>query len=214
MCYSLELSSISLTVGLLGCYLLVRYSRQKYTNTNKAIAIFFAFVYLMQLIELMLWADTKCTNGLNRIASSIGPLLNHFQPVILLIVSTVYLKSANVINQSFVYSVNVIYSIYTVYMYGKYIADEQKHGICTGINAEGHLDWPWKNYFQYVFYLLLIVFNVINYYNNGYLVISLIVSFGLLYISSTNYKKNVGEFWCLMVVSVPYLILLLQLVRN
>ena len=161
MCYSLELSAVSLTVGLLGCFLLIRYSPRQYLNTNKAISFFFAFVYLMQLIEMMLWADQSCNNGLNRIASSLGPLLNHFQPVVLLYFAIQYLPSANIITPSIVYIVNAIYTIYVIYMYGKYCIDEKKHHFCTRTNSDGHLDWPWKNYFAYEFYLLIMIMCII-----------------------------------------------------
>jgi hypothetical protein len=210
MCYSLRLSALSLTVGLLGCYLLIRYSSISFANTNKAIGIFFAFVFLMQLIEMMMWSDQSCKSGLNRIASLLGPLFNHLQPVILLLLAIYYIPSANVIPNSILYLLNFLYVFYVVVMYGKYVKDERKHGFCTRTNSEGHLDWLWKRYFNYTFYFAILIINAINYYKNGYLMVALIASFGLLYLSTTNFKKNIGEGWCISVVSVPYIILVMQ----
>ncbi len=213
MCYSLRLSALSLSVGLLGCYLLVRLAPPKYRAISKAIALFFAFVYLMQLIEMMMWTDQECNNGLNRIASSLGPLLNHLQPVVLLVAATAFLPSARIIPQSLVYFANAAYVFYVIYMYGKYVSVGSAgngHEFCTRPNAEGHLDWPWKHYFEYGFYFFMMILNAVNYYQNPQLMIALVVSFALLYVSGTQFTKNIGEFWCLMVVSVPYVILAWQ----
>jgi hypothetical protein len=163
----------------------------------------------MQLIEMAMWTDQSCTSGLNYIATTIGPLLNHFQPVVLLLVAMYFIPSAGLIPTSVIYALNVAYIIYTIYMYGKYVTASSKHKLCTRTNREGHLDWPWKHYFVYAIYLAMMVINAANYYENKFLMIALVVSFGLLYASILNYSKNVGEFWCLMVVSVPYIILFL-----
>jgi hypothetical protein len=212
MCYSLRLSALSLTVGLLGCFLLIRYSPAKFANSNKAIAIFFAFVYLMQLVEMAMWADQSCSSGLNRIASSLGPLFNHLQPVVLLALAINYMPSAGLIPMPAIYLLNFAYLAYVFYKYGEYVVNGGKHKFCTRPNREGHLDWPWKYTFIYGFYFAIMLINSANYYNNKYLMLALVLSFGLLYLSATKFKKNVGELWCLLVVSVPYFILLVQYV--
>jgi hypothetical protein len=118
-----------------------------------AIGLFFIYVTLMQLVEYFIWSDLKCKNGLNKFGSLIGPLLNHFQPVILLILVSYYIKSNNIISNKILYCVNIIYIFYIFYGYfGIYM----KENLCTGLNKYNHLEWPWRYTFNYYFSALFL----------------------------------------------------------
>ena len=56
------------------------------------------FVSLMQFIEYMMWSDIKCKNGINKLASLIGPIFNQTQPILILLISMIFLISNNKIS--------------------------------------------------------------------------------------------------------------------
>ena len=198
MCYSKSLSLKSFLFGIISSLYL--YNNSSF-NENKTIAMFFSFVSLMQLVEYFLWSDLKCT-GINQTTSKIGILLNHFQPVVLLIISLFYLESNKSLDFNIIILINIIYSIYVIYVYKRFL-DEKN--FCVKPNKKGHLDWTWKHNFNYNFYHLLIFLNLYNYYNYSKLTMSIILSYVLFFISLTKFKDNIGEFWCLMVTGIPFL---------
>ena len=176
-------------------------------NTNLAIGYYFIYVSLMQLVEYFIWSDIECKNGLNKLGCIIGPLLNHFQPMIILILSKIYLQSNNIINDNILYTINILYIIYVLYIY---FAIYMKQKLCTKINKYKHLDWIWKYSFNYYIYWIILLINLFNYLDNEYIVITLFISTILFIISYNNYHLNIDELWCLMVTSVPLIILFIQ----
>lgn len=208
MCYSKNLSLLSFLFGLSCSYILMEFGNIESYNTNKTIGYFFIFVSFMQFIEFLLWSDINCNNNLNKLASSIGPLFNHFQPVMLYGLSNMYLKSNNLIDNNILLGANGLYTLYVLTKFKNYIQDDKN--LCTGLNDVGHLDWNWKQDFNYTFYHLMMAINLINYANNINLVISIIASYILLGISINKFNQNIGEFWCLMVTSIPLLNIFIQ----
>jgi hypothetical protein len=204
MCYSKSLSLKSFLFGIISSIYLYTNNNSSF-NENKTIALFFSFVSLMQLVEYFLWSDLKCT-GINQTTSKIGILLNHFQPVVLLLISLFYLESNNSssfnINQNVLILINIIYSIYVIYDYKRFL-DEKN--FCVKPNKKGHLDWTWKHNFNYTFYHLLIFLNLLNYNNYYNLTMSMILSYVIFFVSLTKFRDNIGEFWCLMVTGIPFL---------
>ena len=97
MCYSKDLSLTSFIFGITSSISLIYLGNDKSSNTNKMIGYYFLFVTFMQLIEYLIWTDINCTSGLNNFSSIVGPLFNHLQPVVLLILATIFLDSANII---------------------------------------------------------------------------------------------------------------------
>lgn len=203
MCYSKSLSLKSFLFGIISSlYLYINNNNSSYINNeNKTIALFFSFVSLMQLVEYFLWSDLKCT-GINQTTSKIGILLNHFQPVVLLLISLFYLESNNSLDFNIIILINIIYSIYVIYDYKRFLNEKN---FCVKPNKKGHLDWTWKHNFNYTFYHLLIFLNLLNYNNYSKLTMSIILSYVLFFVSLTKFKDNIGEFWCLMVTGIPFL---------
>jgi hypothetical protein len=208
MCYSEELSLLSLSVGLIASLALIYFGNKESANTNKMIGYFYLFVTLMQLVEYFLWLDQGCNNGLNYIGSMIGPILNHLQPVLMLVLANMYLESANVISMRALIPLNVIYLIYAYYKYGSYISDSSN--LCVETNECDHLNWTWKKDFNYLFYFIISFINAINFYENKNFMVVFAASYLLLLLSIFNFNKNVGEFWCLMVTAVPLISLFMQ----
>jgi hypothetical protein len=212
MCYSADLSLTSLSFGIFSSLMLINFGSSQSTNTNKAIGYFFLFVTLMQLVEYFLWIDIDCVNSFNKLGSLLGPILNHLQPVVLLIIATTFLNPTNLISQSVIIPSNILYLIYCVYQYIKYVSNESN--LCVKTNDCEHLNWTWKKDFNYLFYFAISFINVANFYTNTNLMVSFGVSYLLLIVSIFGFNKNVGEFWCLMVTGVPLINLFMENVLN
>jgi hypothetical protein len=201
MCYSKSLSLKSFLFGIVSSLYLYHNKSDISDKSVIVISLFFAFVSLMQLVEYFLWSDLKCT-GINQTTSKIGILLNHFQPVVFLIINMLNLESNNNINQNILIILNVIYSIYVMYDYKRFL-DEKN--FCVKPNKKGHLDWTWKHNFNYFYYHLITFLNLYNYNHYTNLTLSILLSYVLFFISLTKFKDNIGEFWCLMVTGIPFL---------
>lgn len=208
MCYTQNLSLLSFLFGISCSFILIELGNKSSVNTNKTIGYFFMFVSLMQFVEFLLWSDLNCKSGFNKISSTIGPLLNHLQPVILVALSSTFLQSNNLIDSSVLVGANGLYILYVFAKYKDYIQDGTN--LCTGLNESGHLNWNWKQDFNYNLYHLMMGINIINYANNINLLVSIIASYALLGISINNFNQNIGEFWCLMVTSIPLLNIFIQ----
>jgi hypothetical protein len=208
MCFSRKLSMLSFLFGLFSSLMLIIYGNKEYYKTNLAIGYFFIFVSLMQLIEYFIWSDLDCKNGLNKLGSLLGPLFNHFQPLILLLLGYLYLKSNNFISMNIVYFLNIIYIYYVLYIY--FIVYMKKNNLCVGLNKNNHLDWNWKYSFNYLFYYIIVFINVINYINNKNILIVLLISLLLNIFTYYKFNLNIGEFWSLFVTGIPLLLLFIQ----
>lgn len=212
MCYSKDLSLASLSFGIIASLSLIFFGNKKSSSTNKAIGYFFLFVTLMQLIEYFLWIDIDCNNGFNKVGSLLGPILNHLQPVVLLVLANIYLKPANLIPPIIVILTNILYLFYIGYKYYNYVSNPLN--LCVKTNADGHLDWTWKNDFNYYIYHAINFINIANFYTNTNIIISVGISYILFLISFFNFDKNIGEFWCLMITGIPFINLFLENILN
>ena len=201
MCFSAKLSLTSFLVGIITSLLLIKYGNEESKNTNKSIGYFFMFVSIMQLIEYLMWKDLKCKNGLNKIASIFGPLFNHLQPIILLILGYLYMGEG-IIDKNIILFFNALYFGYVINKYNPNL-------ICTSVNNVGHLDWQWKYNFNYNIYHLIMFINASQFIKNKNLMISLTLSYIILYFNILN-KNNIGELWCFSVTGIPLINLFIQ----
>jgi hypothetical protein len=212
MCYSKNLSLSSLLFGSFSSLALMYFGNQKSINTNKSIGYYFLFVSLMQLIEYFLWIDLNCINGSNNIGAILGPILNHLQPVVMLILLNMFLKSDNLISLDVIVLLNIIYLIYAINHYFKYLMDQKN--LCIKTNEQNHLDWTWKKNFNYLFYFLISFINIINFHKNKNVMVSFNISYLLLIIATLKFNMNTGELWCFMVTGIPLINLITQHVFN
>lgn len=212
MCYSKDLSIASLSFGIIASLSLIYFGNVQSSLTNKAIGYFFLFVSLMQLVEYFLWIDIECTNGFNKLGSLLGPIFNHLQPIVLLVLANIYLQPENIISSEIVLPANILYLLYSGYQYYKYISNTSN--LCVKTNECDHLDWTWKKDFNYTFYFAISFINIANFYTNTNLMVSFGISYLLLILSIFNFNKNIGEFWCLIVTGVPFINLFLEKILN
>lgn len=212
MCYSKQLSIKSFLFGIICCLSLIIFGNKESSETNKVIGLFFIFTSFMQLIDYILWKDINCKTGLNKLGFIIGPIFNHLQPIVLFILCTIFLKSSNIIPMEIFIFIVILYLIYVIKKYYQYILDNPIQ--CVQTNETGHLNWIWKNNFNYIFYFLIYFLVFINYYKNKNLTILLLFVHLLLIISINKFNKNIGELWCFMSTGTPLLALFLQKILN
>ena len=201
MCYSKELSKTSFIFSIVSGLALIKLGNKKSLNTNKAIGFFFMFVSLMQLIEYFIWKDLDCNKGMNRLASIFGPILNHLQPIVMLGIFNYFTESNGTISKEILLGTNSLYLIYVFNKYKQFL--ENKNNLCVGLNNENHINWTWKQDFNYGIYIFMSFFNSVNYFHNKNYLLNFILSYTLLAISMLNFKQNIGEFWCLLVTGLP-----------
>lgn len=165
------------------------------------------FVTLMQLVEYLIWSDLDCTNGNNKLAGIIGPILNYLQPFVIFIVLGIFkYKLVNLANILY-----LIYFIYYFYIYYKYSSK------CSRKNELGHLSWVWSSHNKsnnnYKIILLYFIVTIVNFalvINNKSYLISFIITAICLFISNIFYSTNIGELWCLFVIIIPIILIILQ----
>ena len=105
MCFSKEASLISLYLGLINSFIFIYFSKKNVKSINLKVALIFGFVSLMQGIEYLIWSDLQCTNGNNKLAGIIGPILNYLQPFIIFMILGIF-------KYPLINIINIIYLIY------------------------------------------------------------------------------------------------------
>ena len=208
MCFTRELSLKSFIVGIGSSLALIFFGNNKFKNVNLFIGLFFLFVSAMQLIDFMIWSDLKCKNKLNKIASIVGPLLNHLQPVVFVVLASYFVRANPIVPNKILIVANLLYCVYVADRYKNYL---QKEDMCTHTNDENHLDWKWKYNFNYIlcFYSVSLL-NYANFVHDINILIVLVFSYLLLILPNLIWVNNVGEVWCLLVTCAPLVPLLFQ----
>jgi hypothetical protein len=87
MCISARASVFSFLTNLFSCGALLKFGRKELYFYNLLFVIVLLFVSLMQIVDLGMWIDLDCKIGTNKIASFLGPILNHLQPLAMFIAS-------------------------------------------------------------------------------------------------------------------------------
>lgn len=209
MCYSKELSIKSFLLGIISAGLLLYFGNKDKQNVNKAIATFFVFISLIQLMEYFMWKDIKCETGENYVASVIGPLINLLQPVIMLIIFSYFLTTRINDTLSFcIIGANILYCTYVLYLYKDY--QNNQNNLCTKVNDQNHLTWNWLKNYNSIFYILLLLLNTIPFVQYNEVNVAIGTCIATLLFSHTNYKKNVGELWCFTSTGIPLVVLFAQ----
>jgi hypothetical protein len=150
MCFNAEVSISTYLIGMMGCFLL--FQRKHYI-----VAITFAWVVQMQLIEYFLWKSQNCRNPFqhkrNVFFSKIGIIINHLEPIILYL-SILYFAKTHL--PYWVHLLVLVYMICAIfYMRGAWL--EQSCVAITEISSP-HLYWKWNTFgkFYQLFYTLFL----------------------------------------------------------
>ena len=209
MCFSQESSIITFIIGILGSYSLYLYGTKNrlFSQENKIVGLYFFFVSFMQLFDFMIWTDITNKSGkyryLNKIAGYLAPLFNHLQPTILYLLETIFYKKWSSISGL----INLLYFGYVGKTYNDYLKNPKN--IITKV-YDNHLYWNWKNYFNYIWYFIVLIYNIFYYFPLFYGTIFLIFGAITLLISSKFFNFNVGELWCYFACFIPIMIIVLN----
>lgn len=198
MCISKNLSLISFIVSIVSSITLLYFGN---APENRVISYYMMFVGLMQLVDYGAWIDLDCTKGSNRLSSIIGPLLNHIQPLLFLLLAYYYLQSSSIVPDKLIVSLGVMYGGYMIYKYITYI---NTNNLCIQTDPLSHLVWQWGNNYNYWGYHLLFLLGIINFYKYKGLLVFYIAAYILYSISIKS------EIWCFLITGLPFLNLILQ----
>lgn len=132
MCFSPEVSLITLITGLMGSYLLYNLNTIRF----KILGGFLGYVSLMQLVEFLLWNHQTCDEYHKKL-SIMGMLLNSSQPLILGLLILYF----NPINNPIIIATLVTYIAFVI---GIYIPLYTSDLHCTQPRqGDPHLVWNW-----------------------------------------------------------------------
>jgi len=210
MCFNYKVSIITFFIGIIFSLILIQYGNKKYILENKITGIFFIFISFIQFMDFLFWIDIKNKYGINKIVTIFGPILNICQPLILYLIKYYYYKPNITIfenNNLPIALLNVMYFIYFIINYIIFLYNEKT----ITSTKNNHLNWPWINYFNPYFYLILTAINIFYLFDLYYAFILFIITYFFLYISATFFYNNIGELWCFFGAFIPFIIFLIRL---
>jgi hypothetical protein len=211
MCFNYKVSLFTFIVGVAFSLLLINLKVQKYSLENKITGIFLIFISLMQFIEFLFWIDIKNTYGINKITTILAPLINATQPIILYIIKFIYYKpNIFTIENLPVAILNLLYSIYFIFNYFRFLINKNERLITNTSDANSHLKWSWIKYFNSSFYMILLLINIFYLFSFNYAVVTSAITYLFLYISHVYFKYNTGEMWCFFGSSIPLIMYILS----
>jgi len=210
MCYSSEVSLLTLIVGLIG-------SGAVYTlgsAFDKIIGGFLAYVSLMQGIEWILWNNQAC-DSFHKKVSVLGMLLNFGQPIVLGLL--ILLFSDRMQYKKVIISIMIVYTIYGLMYCSNYIKNLQ----CTNPRPnDPHLVWNWTILPSYYIAWTVYICTVI--------IISILgmptINQGLFFAGSTLVamiisiivypRQDMGAMWCFFTAYSPFLYYFFRTILN
>lgn len=208
MCFNKQSSLAAFIIGIISSLVLIKVGSYKNKPFNYTVGTFFIFISMVQLMEYFMWSDISCTNNMNKMATMMGHLLIHLQPTLLFLLGYAFYKDkkSNVI----ITSINLIYFIYVMVNYFGFVNSDK---LCTTVK-NGHLDWPWKYNFNYSLYLLLGLINILYYFDSilGLILIALLAFF--YFVSYKYFNTNTGELWCFFSISIPLILVFVNIVSK
>ena len=214
MCYSKEVSQRSFIINVITCYILYNY---KFTNnTHKILALFFAFVGLMQLFDWIFWehqGDSENDKRINFIFTKIAMVVNHLQPIVLALILYIYNGKLPILS---IYTVILYIIVVVPYTINLNIDYTLVKNIKTKKNkTKTSLYWQWNSaHNSYLVYaIFLITLSVLSFENFNYPmnIILVFINLSSFFLSNFYYKSEyVGRFWCETASLIPLLLLILN----
>lgn len=209
MCFNYKVSLFTFLIGVTFSIILFKYGNAKYSIENKVSGIFLIFISFIQFMDFLFWIDIKNKYGINKIVTILGPILNVGQPIILYLIKYFYYKPDIFSLQNFnlpVAIINILYLMYFIKMYINFLSNDK---LVTS-TSNNHLKWPWINYTNPVYYLLLLTINIFYLFNFKYALILFIILYFFLFISVKYFYYNAGELWCFFGAFIPLIMYFLS----
>lgn len=217
MCYSLTHSYQAFFINLITCYILYNYNNN---IERKILALFFGFVGLMQLFDIIFWSNQNIQDEnkakINYFTTKIAMLANHLQPIVLAILIYVFKSKLGRISKNIIIIYTIVVSLYTIRAY-----QNIKYTLVENINIKNSnkkqpaLKWEWnlQNNYHFIYSIFLLTLVILSYENFKYpfkIILSFINVFTFA-LSSHFYKSQfVGRFWCKIAAYIPLVFLIIQ----
>jgi hypothetical protein len=206
MCFSEEISWATFATNLVGCWLLWTSKGALAGGSrgaSRALAVFLAFVGVMQAHEALLWRDVDanagaCTDANVRI-TRLAALTNHAQPLVLLACCWAFAPEGAAPPPAFVLLTAAAYAVVAVVVTRRFLVTRR----CTRLTRHG-LVWPWNDVHSVTYVLFLASFTVtmVAYVPDARVLALMWGSFlgsWLLYSD----RKMAGSMWCFAAALAP-----------
>lgn len=209
MCFNAKVSMLTFVMGTVFSVLLILKGNKKFKVENLIFGLFLIVISMNQLMEYLFWIDLDNKNGINKITSLLGPIINAGQPIILYLLKFLIIKpdvfSMKNFNLPF-FILNIAYLGSFLFSYYKYLKGSK---FITKQNGE-HLMWPWLKYFDSKFYLVMFALNIFYLTNLKYSGILFGLTYFILYVSYKYFNNHIGELWCFLGSFIPLVFLLIS----
>ena len=227
MCYSEEQSRKSFLINIVACYVLYNYNTDA---THKILALFFGFVGIMQLFDIIFWNNLNIKDpeqaNINYTTTKIALFANHLQPIVLAYLIYIFTGSLGQLSKILLTIYTVIIIFYTINAFNKIKYTQISNVSIRDTNdlffpnteddiIKPSLKWEWtmQEYNTPVYLTFLLTLVVLSYENFNYpfnIVLAFINVFTFV-LSLYYYKgQSVGRFWCKFAAWLPLLFILID----
>jgi hypothetical protein len=231
MCYSEKQSRKTFLINIIACYALYNYNNEA---THKVLALFFAFVGIMQLFDIIFWNNLNITNSkqanINYITTKLAMFANHLQPIVLAYLIYIFTGSLGELSKIILSIYTVIIIFYTLDTYNKIKYTQVTNVSIRDTNdllfpdleddiIKPSLKWEWniQEYSLPVYLTFLLTLIILSYENFNYpfnIILAFINVFTFV-LSAYYYKgQSLGRFWCKFAAWVPLLFILIDKVSK
>lgn len=226
MCYSKEQSKQSFIINIITCYILYNYSN---SSTYKILALFFGFVGIMQLLDIIFWTNQNINESeqarINYITTKIAMIINHLQPIILAYLIYKYKHSLGKYSQKIIVIYTIAIIIYSIDSYNKIKYTLQEKVDVKNINKllypnsndniRSSLKWEWNlqnnNFLIYTIFLITLVILSYENFNYPFNIILAFINVFTFILSAHFYKgQSLGRFWCKIAAWIPLFFIILN----
>ncbi len=207
MCFNYKVSLFTFTLGVTFSILLIYYGNEKYALENTVTGIFLILISFVQFMDFLFWIDLNNKLGINKIISLLGPILNVCQPLFLYVIKNYVYKPIIFTIYNFpIALLNLLYLFYFIDMYTRYLTTSK---LITQ-SKHGHLQWPWINYSNPLFYLILFAINIFYLFQFKYALLFFLITYIFLLLSVLLFKYNPSELWCFFGSGIPAIMFILS----
>ena len=209
MCYSPEVSLRSFIIANIGCVFL--------WHVQPVLALFFAFVSLMQLYDFIFWKN-QSKNIINAVFTKVAMITNHLQPIIF---ALLIMKLGNQQIKPLSKWLTIVYTLVAI-VYTILYWNWSDYTLVTP-TSRGSLHWKWNNVNnilleQLVYGLFLATLLVLAYQHFetplNYFVMFLFAASFFMSLRKYDMTGNTGRFWCNYASYLPVITLVIVYVTR
>lgn len=201
-------SMATFLIGLFGSLLLIYNGNKRYKKENLIFGIFLIVIALVQFDEYLIWKDLNNKFNINKICTLISPFLIYGQPTIIYLMKLILLRNnIKKIDIKFIFMmiINVIYLLILIKSYINYY----KTNIHTTSLERGHLKWPWLNNINGIYYLILLIFNIMYLTDFNYSFLLVVITYSCLILSWYYFSYHLAELWCFFGAFIPFVLFII-----